>query len=59
MSKRELDRINAWAKKNTRIINVRCNLVNDKDIIDFLQDKRKGTYIKELIRADMKRYNRR
>ena len=59
MDKRDrIRKINSWAKKNTSIINIRCNNTKDADIIEFLRNKKKATYIKRLIREDMKRYNR-
>ncbi len=55
MDKRDrLNKINSWAKKNTCVINIRCNKTTDADIIKHLQTKRKATYIKRLIRDDIK-----
>lgn len=46
-----------YQKENTLQINVRLNKKHDKDILDklnSLEDEGKATYVKRLIRADIK-----
>ena len=47
---------NRWQKNNTKLINIRCNVFSDKDIIEFLKTKENvGGYIKDFLRAEMKK----
>ena len=46
--------VTKWQKTNTRCINVRYHLVNDKDILDKLDSvDNKGDYKRQLIRKDL------
>lgn len=45
-----------WQQKNTTLMQLRLNHKTDRDILQHLQSqKSKSGYIKELIRADMKK----
>lgn len=45
---------NVWKKTNTRCINVRYNLINDKEILDKLDSvDNKADYIRKLILNDI------
>ena len=45
-----------YNKENTRNVVLHLNITTDKDILDYLNRKDNKTgYIKELIRADMKK----
>ncbi len=47
--------ITKYQKENTTQVNVRLSKKYDSDIIEWLNDKEaKATYIKELIREDMR-----
>ncbi len=50
--------ITRYQKENTILVNIRLSKKYDADVIEWLntlEDKGKATYLKELIRADMKR----
>lgn len=50
------DRDNNWKKENTRCINVRYNIENDKDILEMLDSvPNKAEYIRQLIKQDIAR----
>lgn len=50
------DRDNNWKKQNTRCINVRYNIENDKQILDKLDSvDNKANYIRQLILDDIKK----
>lgn len=58
-SKNNNKRIVEWQKRNTSTILVRLNNSNDSDILEKLETvPAKNTYIKELIRADIKKSKR-
>lgn len=48
---------NKYNKTNTVSKHLRLNLKTDSDIIEWLENKSYATYIKELIRKDMKDKN--
>ena len=58
---RNIKYITKYQKANTTQVNVRLSKKYDTDLIEWLNsltDIGKATYIKELIRADMKRKNK-
>lgn len=47
---------NEWRKENTRCINVRFNIENDRDILEKLDSvPNKAEYIRQLIKQDIAR----
>lgn len=50
------DRQNAWKKEHNRMISIRYNIENDKDILEMLDSvPNKAEYIRQLIKQDIAR----
>lgn len=50
------DRQNAWKKEHNRMISIRYNIENDRDILEMLDSvPNKAEYIRQLIKQDIAR----
>lgn len=55
VSTNNLEYIRKWQNENTKVIQLRLNVVNDADVLEKLNSvANKNGYIKELIRKDMR-----